>query len=63
LDRILRVVFGLIAIILSIINGIESTLSIILLIVGLLALVTSSVSFCPIYYALRIQTLKEEEEK
>lgn len=63
LDRIIRLVLAIIVIVASILIGIQSALSIILLLIGLFALSTSAISFCPIYRLMKIQTLKEEMEE
>lgn len=64
IDRIIRLSVGLFAIAVSIFVGFNSVISIILLIVGIVILLTSVLSFCPIYTLLRVDTIfaKEKED-
>ena len=64
IDRIIRLFIGLFAIAMSIFVGFNSVISIIALIVGIVVLLTSLISFCPIYTLLRVDTIfaKEKED-
>ncbi len=64
IDRIIRLFIGLFAIAISIFIGFNTIVSIIVLIAGIVILLTSVVSFCPIYTILRVDTIfaKEKED-
>ncbi len=55
-DRIVRLVLALILVILLVANVISGTLGWILGILAVIFLVTSAVSFCPLYYVLGMST-------
>ena len=63
IDRIIRLFIGLFAITMSIIVGFSSIYSIIILIVGIVVLLTSVVSYCPIYSILRVDTIFAKEKE
>lgn len=58
LDRIIRVVVGLLLLVLYFVGTVSGTLGIILAVVGALLLVTGLVGFCPLYGLLKIGTKK-----
>lgn len=58
MDRILRVVAGIILIALYLAGVVTGGLGIVLLIVGAVALLTGVVGFCPLYALLKIKTNK-----
>ncbi|MGA1741582.1 MAG: YgaP family membrane protein [Pseudohongiellaceae bacterium] len=49
-DRLIRMTIGLFFLIIGLNNGITTLWGIILAVVGLVAVVTGAVSFCPAYY-------------
>lgn len=61
LDRTIRISLAVVIAILMITNVVEGTLLIVLGIVGALLLLTSSISFCPLYAPFRISTKKSAE--
>jgi hypothetical protein len=58
LDRIIRVVFGIVLLALYFTNTVTATLGVIFFILGVLALVTGVAGFCPLYALLKIKTNK-----
>ncbi len=58
LDRIIRVVLGLVALIVAFSVGASSALGIVLLVVAVVLLVTAAVGFCPLYRLLGLSTKK-----
>ena len=60
-DKIIRIVLAVVIGILYFTNIITGTLAIILLIVGVVFLLTSFVSFCPLYLPLGLSTLKKKK--
>ena len=62
-DRFLRIMIGIIALILVMGNVVEGTLMWILLVVGILMVVTSSVQFCPAYTIFGVNTCKVKNKK
>jgi hypothetical protein len=59
LDRIIRVVMANIFTVLYLSGTVTGTFCIILLILGGVFLVTSLISFCPLYVPLKLSTRKE----
>jgi len=55
-DRIVRMILGIVLIIAYLGNFLTGTLGLVLLIVGLVLAVTSVFSFCPLYRIFRIST-------
>ena len=58
LDRIIRVVLAIIFAVLYFTGTVSGTLGIILLVLGGVFLLTSLVSFCPLYVPFKINTRK-----
>ncbi|MHB0928115.1 MAG: YgaP family membrane protein [Candidatus Nanopelagicales bacterium] len=58
LDRIIRVVLGLVVLIVAFSVGASSALGIVLLVVAVVLLVTAAVGFCPLYRLLGLSTKK-----
>ena len=56
LDRIIRVVFGIVLFVLYLTGVVTGTLGIVLVVLGALALITGAVGFCPLYAVLKIHT-------
>jgi hypothetical protein len=59
LDRIIRVVLAIIFVVLYFSGTVTGTLGIILLILGGVFLVTSLISFCPLYVPFKLSTRKQ----
>ena len=59
-DKMLRIIAAIVIGILYFTNVITGTLGLILLIVGIIFLLTSLVSFCPLYLPLGYEYKKEE---
>ena len=57
-DRIIRVVIAVIIGVLYFTNVVSGTLGLILLILGVVFLLTSFISFCPLYAPFKISTKK-----
>jgi len=60
LDRALRILAAIAIIVLYYTNVISGTLAIILLVVAAIFILTSFVSFCPLYYIFRFSTRKPD---
>lgn len=63
LDRILRILVALVVIALYFTGQINGTLAIIGLLLSAIFILTSFISFCPLYLPFGISTRKEEEGK
>lgn len=61
IDRILRAILAVGIGILYFTGVISGTLGIVLLILAVVLLLTSMVSFCPLYFPLGIKTLRKKE--
>jgi hypothetical protein len=57
-DRIARVIFGIILLILGLGGSVSGVLGIIFDILGVILLVTGLVGFCPLYFFLKFSTKK-----
>lgn len=62
-DKTVRVLLAIIFGLLYFTNIVTGTLGIILLVLGIVFLLTSFVSFCPLYKPLKISTSKEPDKK
>ncbi len=62
-DRIIRTVIAFVAVILFLGGFLTGTAGIILLVVAIILLLTSLVSFCPAYTFLGIKTCKDQKIK
>jgi hypothetical protein len=58
LDRVIRVIFGIVLAILYFTNVVSGTLGIVALVIGAVLLVTGVIGFCPLYGLLKIRTNK-----
>lgn len=56
LDRIIRVVLGIVLLVLYLTGVVTGTLGIVLVVLGALSLITGAVGFCPLYAVLKIHT-------
>jgi hypothetical protein len=62
-DRIIRIIIAAVIAVLYITGFINGTLGIILLVLAGIFVLTSLVSFCPLYCPLKIRTRPSEEKK
>lgn len=62
IDRIIRAIVAVVFIVLFLTKVATGTLGIVLLILGIVFLLTSAVSFCPLYKPLGIKTTCEKKE-
>ncbi|HVV56023.1 MAG TPA: DUF2892 domain-containing protein [Mucilaginibacter sp.] len=62
-DRILRITAALVIVVLYYMSVISGTLAIVLLIIATIFVLTSFVSFCPLYYPFGISTRRKENSK
>ncbi|MFZ4544111.1 MAG: YgaP family membrane protein [Saprospiraceae bacterium] len=60
-DKILRITVAAIIAILYFTNMISGTVAIVLLVLALVFVLTSFISFCPLYYPFGISTRKKED--
>ncbi len=60
-DRIIRVILAAIIAVLYFTGVIKGTLGIILLILGAIFLLTSIISFCPLYLPVKINTARKKK--
>jgi hypothetical protein len=58
-DRVIRAVVGVVLLYLGFGGVLSGTLAIVSDIVGAVLLLTGAVGFCPIYFALKLSTLKK----
>ena len=58
LDRIIRVVAGIVLLVLSFTGTVTGGFGIALIVLGAVALLTGVVGFCPLYALLKIKTIK-----
>jgi len=61
IDKAFRITLAIVVIGLYFANVISGTLAIVLLLVAILLIVTSFMSFCPIYYPFGISTRKKRK--
>jgi len=62
IDRIIRAVVGVIALIVAIVVGMGSVGGILLVVVGGILVVTAAVGFCPLYRILGLSTARASKE-
>ncbi|MBW7869099.1 MAG: DUF2892 domain-containing protein [Brumimicrobium sp.] len=62
-DKIIRVSLAIIIAVLYFTNIISGTLAIALGVLALIFIVTSSISFCPLYFPFKISTLKKQKDE
>jgi len=62
-DRIIRFIVAAIVAVLYFTNVISGTLGIVLLVVAAIFLITSFISFCPLYAPFGLSTCKMQEKK
>ncbi len=58
LDRVLRVILGLVLLALFLTGVVGGTLGIVLVVLGAIALITGIVGFCPLYSVFKFNTKK-----
>jgi hypothetical protein len=60
IDRVIRILVAVVVVVLWLANVISGTLAIILLALSAIFIVTSFLSFCPLYIPLGLSTRKKE---
>ena len=60
-DRVIRVILAAILVILYLTHTITGTLGLVLVILGVVFLLTSLISFCPLYWPFGLSTRKKEQ--
>lgn len=60
IDRVMRIIAAVVIAALYFTNVIEGTLAIVLMVIAAVFMLTSFVSFCPLYVPLGISTKKKE---
>jgi hypothetical protein len=58
LDRVIRVILGIVLLALNVTGVVVGSWGIVFIVVGILALFTGVVGFCPVYWLLRFKTNK-----
>jgi type IV secretory pathway VirB6-like protein len=61
LDRSLRLLGAAVLIVLYLLNVISGTLAIVCLVIAAMLIITSFISFCPLYLPFKISTRKKEQ--
>jgi hypothetical protein len=61
IDKVIRILIALVVIVLYFTHAISGTLAIILLILSAILILTSLISFCPLYWPFGISTNKTKE--
>ena len=61
-DKIVRILLAVIIAVLYFTNVISGTLAIVLGVVAVVFIITSFISFCPLYFPFKISTLKGRKE-
>ncbi len=59
LDRVIRVVLGVVLLVLYFMHVVTGTLCIVFVVLAAIALITGIVGFCPLYALLKINTNKK----
>ena len=62
LDRIIRAVVGVVALVVAVVVGMGLLGGILLVVVGGILVVTAAVGFCPLYRILGLSTAKAHQE-
>jgi hypothetical protein len=57
-DRVIRVILGLVFLALYLLGIVGGTLGIVLVVLGAILLITGIIGFCPLYALLKIKTKK-----
>jgi hypothetical protein len=60
IDKVIRILVAVVVLILYFAHVISGTLAIILLALSVVLIITSFISFCPLYFPLGISTRKKE---
>jgi len=60
IDKVVRIIVALIIVLLYVSHKIEGTTAIVLLVLSGIFILTSFISFCPLYYPFGISTKKQE---
>jgi len=60
IDKVIRVLMALVVVVLFFVHAISGTLAVILLILSAILILTSIISFCPLYWPFGISTDKKK---
>lgn len=60
IDKVIRILLALVIIVLFFTHVISATLAVVLLIISALLILTSLISFCPVYWPFGISTIKKK---
>jgi hypothetical protein len=63
IDKVIRIILAVLIVILAITHVITGTLAVVMLILAGIFVITTLISFCPIWWALGFGTAKKELEK
>ena len=63
IDKVIRIILAVVIVILALTHVISGILAVIMLILAGIFVLTTMISFCPIWWALGIGTAKKELEK
>ena len=61
IDKVIRIILAVVIVILAITHVISGTLAVVMLILAGIFVLTTVISFCPIWWALGIGTTKSKE--
>jgi hypothetical protein len=61
IDKVIRILMALVVIVLYFVHAISGPLAVILLILSAILILTSLISFCPLYWPFGISTNKTKE--
>ncbi len=62
-DRIVRSVAGVVMVFLILAGAVEGTLAVVIGVVAVALLLTSAISFCPAYFALKLSTVNDQKSR
>jgi hypothetical protein len=62
IDKVIRILIAVVIVILYLVNAISGTLAIVLLALAVIFILTSLLSFCPLYLPFGINSGKKEEK-
>lgn len=60
IDKVIRILVAIVVVALYFTNVISGTMAVVLLILSAILILTSLISFCPLYWPLRINTDKKK---
>lgn len=60
-DRVIRILLAVVFIFVYVLKAVTGTWGLVLLVAGIIFLITSFVSFCPLYAVFRINTTRQKQ--